>query len=206
MIKTIILVIIILIILNNIPNNIFSYNKVQEHYNNYIIHNDNIKRLKPFYGADQFITKNLDYNSDSIFKFNNDPLILKNKNLELTDNIIKKYNSKIILPKENIDIEDKVYNNTFIKTNLPSQQDSTWDFQSTLYQPSNTYDNEITVKLEQNNNQRIKDVFNSLLIDYKVESKDQVLEVNNIDLTNNKVNINYEAYNDDPLLSSVSVF
>lgn len=205
MIKTIIFIIIILIILNNIyPNN----NKLKENYDNYITYSDSvkIKRDRPFYGADQFITKNLDYNPDTIFKFNNEPLILKNKNLELTDNIIKKYNSKIILPKENIDIEDKVYNNTFIKTNLPSQQDSTWDFQSTLYQPSNTYDNEITVKIDQNNNQRIKDVFNSLLIDYKVESKDQVLEVNNIDLTNNKVNINYEAYNNDPLLSSVSVF
>lgn len=205
MIKTIIFIIIILIILNNIyPNN----NKLKENYDNYITYSDSvkIKRNRPFYGADQFITKNLDYNPDTIFKFNNEPLILKNKNLELTDNIIKKYNSKIILPKENIDIEDKVYNNTFIKTNLPSQQDSTWDFQSTLYQPSNTYDNEITVKIDQNNNQRIKDVFNSLLIDYKVESKDQVLEVNNIDLTNNKVNENYEAYNNDPLLSSVSVF
>lgn len=205
MIKTIIFIIIILIILNNIyPNN----NKLKENYDNYITYSDSvkIKRNRPFYGADQFITKNLDYNPDTIFKFNNEPLILKNKNLELTDNIIKKYNSKIILPKENIDIEDKVYNNTFIKTNLPSQQDSTWDFQSTLYQPSNTYDNEITVKIDQNNNQRIKDVFNSLLIDYKVESKNQVLEVNNIDLTNNKVNENYEAYNNDPLLSSVSVF
>ncbi len=205
MIKTIIFIIIILIILNNIyPNN----NKIKEHYDNYITYSDTIKikRNRPFYGADQFITKNLDYNVDSVFKFNNDSLILKNKNLELTDNIIKKYNPKIISPPKNIDIDDKIYKNAFIKTNLPSQQDSTWDFQSTLYQPSNTYDNEIIVNLEQNKNQQIKDVFNSLLIDYKVESKDQVLEVNNIDLTNNKVNVNYEAYNDDPLLSSVSVF
>jgi hypothetical protein len=205
MIKTIIFIIIILIILNNIyPSN----NKVKENYDNYMTYNDTvkIKRNRPIYGTDQFITKNLDYNLDSVFKFNNDPLILKNKNLELTDNIIKKYNPKIILSPKNIDIDDKIYKNAFIKTNLPSQQDSTWDFQSTLYQPSNTYDNEIIVNLEQNKNQQIKDVFNSLLIDYKVESKDQVLEVNNIDLTNNKVNVNYEAYNDDPLLSSVSVF
>jgi len=209
MIKIIIIILLLLFIFNlpfNEHNNKEHNNK--EHFDNYITYSDTvkIKRNRPFYGGDQFITKNLDYNEDCVFKFNDNQLVAKNKNLELTDNIIKKYNPKIILPIQQNDINNKIYNKTFIKTNLPSQQDSTWDFQSTLYKPSNKYDNEIIIDENKINNKTIKDVFTSLLIDYKVESNDQVLECNNIDLTNNKVNINYDAYNDDPLLSSVSVF
>jgi hypothetical protein len=123
MIKNILIVCILILIIYKITN------KPSENFNNSISYIDSVKirRSIPIYGDDQFKVKNLDFDKDMIFKFQDTKLISKNKDLELTDKVIKKYNPTFKI-KKNIDIDSKIYKGIYKKTNLPSQEDKTYDF------------------------------------------------------------------------------
>lgn len=95
---------------------------------------------------------------------------------------------------------------------LPCQQDKIYEFNKYLNQPSDKYDdnNNIKDKITQQtvHNKSIKEVYDSLIIDYKDHSNPNqpILEANNIDLSNDTNNFEYSAYDSNPLLSSVSLF
>jgi hypothetical protein len=119
-----------------------------------------IKRRIPIYGDDQFTVNDIDYNEGRKYKFQTDEI----KKYPINEIEINENEIKTEIPKK-IDIDDPIYKGIYRKTNLPCQQDATYDFQATFNQPSNKYEYDIKGQLDYSG-KTIKDVYNSLISKY----------------------------------------
>jgi hypothetical protein len=165
---------------------------------NYFNYNDtnNIKKKIPTYGTDQFMTFDYDYENDNNNDFNNS---------NGHDIDIKKVISKKLPPKTQYNIESKIYKGIYKKTNLPCQQDEVYDLK--FNKSSKEFDEDMlqNSNISNTKNKTIKEVYDSMIVDYKKSSKtnniDKVEEFNNITFDNVHDNLDY-----NPLMTNISEF
>jgi len=175
--QNILLIIILLFLFNYIQVN---ENFIGINYNK----NDNFKSTEriPIYGNIQY--EATDKDDDNVYRYQDFEIIKKNQILELSNdkNQLNKYNTLTelndILPSYNKDsIYSKSYDNTFKKTNLPSEQDYIYDNAKKFNQPSDAdiYNPLVPSQIEYTD-RKIQEVYEEIVNNVKKNNPDKKIK------------------------------